>query len=193
MTDQTSPRTDAAALRVLAHPTRIRLLALLREHGPQTAALLADRVDEAPGTLSYHLTRLAEAGFIEPAPEAGTDRRERWWRARHELTTWKDSELLDDPERRAAAREFQGLIGQFYASQYAAYVDSMPQLDTEWVDAATSGDRILRLTAAELGELGAELNDLLARWSARSEAHVSGDDAERVFVLAQAYRKPATS
>ena len=38
-------------MRVLAHPTRLRLLGLLRELGPQTAALLGDIVDEAPGTV----------------------------------------------------------------------------------------------------------------------------------------------
>ncbi|MFZ4842944.1 ArsR/SmtB family transcription factor [Mycetocola saprophilus] len=193
MTDQTPHRTDAAALRVLAHPTRVRLLALLREHGPQTAAHLATHIDEAPGTLSYHLGKLAEAGFIESAPEARVDRRENWWRARHELTSWSDSEVLGDPERRSASRDFQRLIGQFYATQHAAYIDSLELLEPEWIDAATTGDRVLRLTASELGDLSAELSELFDRWGARSATHVPGDGSEAVILVGQAYRKPAVT
>jgi hypothetical protein len=40
--------TDAAALRALAHPLRLRLLGLLRAFGPSTASRLAQRCGE-PG------------------------------------------------------------------------------------------------------------------------------------------------
>jgi len=105
--DRATRLTDAASLRVLAHPTRLRLLGLLRQHGPQTAAHLGDRVDEAPGTISYHLGKLASIALIEEAPGTGTDRRERWWRATSELTTWEPADALDDPATAAASTAMQ--------------------------------------------------------------------------------------
>ncbi|MET1051364.1 MAG: helix-turn-helix domain-containing protein, partial [Mycetocola sp.] len=85
--------TSATSMRVLAHPTRLRLLGLLREGGPQTAAQLGDVVDEAPGTVSYHLSKLASIDLIEPADAQSTDRRERWWRATTTVTSWEPAEL----------------------------------------------------------------------------------------------------
>lgn len=177
-------------MRVLAHPTRLRLLGLLRRLGPQTAALLAEHVDEAPGTLSYHLSKLAQSGFIEEAPEEGADRRERWWRATHAETVWDEEEFSRDPEKHAAYREMSRVIGQHYAQNLDEYVQALPNLPEEWVRAALITDRQMRLTAPELAELRRETAELEQRWLAVSSAHAPGDDSEEVVFLAQIYRKP---
>ena len=66
-------------VRGLAHPLRVAMLRLLREHGPATATGLAEQLGESSGTTSYHLRQRAY-GFIVEAEGMGT-RRQRWWQA----------------------------------------------------------------------------------------------------------------
>jgi DNA-binding transcriptional ArsR family regulator len=195
MTPRDTDRTtlnSAASMRVLAHPTRLRLLGLLRERGPQTAAQLGDVVDEAPGTISYHLGKLASIALIEPAEPRSTDHRERWWQATTQLTSWEPADLLDDPEKLAASLLLEKAIAQAHAAQLADYIDAMPGLPREWVAASASGDRSLRLTVDELGMLRAELEALADRWQETSAAHdpAATDGAEQVVLVYQAYRQP---
>ena len=195
MTPPDAPRTtltSAASMRVLAHPTRLRLLGLLRERGPQTAAQLGDIVDEAPGTISYHLGKLASIALIEPAEVQSSDQRERWWQATSVLTSWEPADLLDDPDKLAASAGLQKSIAQAYAAHYTAYIDATPTLPREWVAAAASSDRSLRLTVDELSRMRAELEALVERWLATSAAHdpAAADGAEPVVLVYQAYRRP---
>jgi len=179
---------DAAHMRALAHPTRLRIVGLLRTGGPQTAAMLGEQIDEAPGTISYHCGRLADAQFIEAAPELGTDRRERWWRATADHTSWNLADAFDDPERLLAATTLDRTVVRAYAAEYEAFVDRAPAMGREWVAASHSADRALRLTVDELRELGAELQTVLDRWEARSADHGPGDGSERVTAVVQSYR-----
>lgn len=203
--DETTTRstlTTAASMRVLAHPTRLRLLGLLRERGPQTAAMLGEVVDEAPGTISYHLSKLASIDLIEPADARSSDQRERWWKATAELTSWEPAELLADPAQLAASSVLQKSIAQAYAARYSDYIDAMPELPVEWVAAGASGDRMLRLTVGELAEMRAELEALVGRWLETSARHDGAshdgalhddsghDGAQSVAVVYQAYRRP---
>ncbi|WIB26361.1 helix-turn-helix domain-containing protein [Curtobacterium sp. MCSS17_015] len=181
---------DPAHMRALAHPTRLRILGLLRTGGPHTAAMLGDQVDEAPGTISYHCTRLAAVGLIEPAPEVGTDRRERWWRAVHESSSWDLAAALDDPERVLAATALNHVIAGVYAARWEAFVERAASFGPAWAAASASTDTVLRLTADELVSLGAEVQAVVERWRPRSDAHDAGDGSEQVFVLNQAYRWP---
>lgn len=183
---------DPAHMRALAHPTRLRILGLLRANGPQTAAMLGDLIDEAPGTISYHCGRLAGAGLIEPAAEQGTDRRERWWRAVHESSSWSLEDALDDPERALAVSALDRAVARTYAANYEAYVDRAATFGRDWVAAGTSSDRVIRLTVAELGELGADLIAVMEKWRDVGARHVAGDGSEQVVVLQQAYRWPRT-
>ena len=192
-TDPTrSTLTSAASMRVLAHPTRLRLLGLLRERGPQTAAQLGDVVDEAPGTVSYHLAKLASIDLIEPAEPQTRDRRERWWKATTPLTSWDTAVLLDDPDKAAASSALQKSVGQAYAARFSDYVDSLPSLPRRWVEAGTSSDRMLNLTVDELAALTAELEAVVARYAEVSEANGASEDrgAEAVSVVYQTYRRP---
>src|SRR4051812_7753074 len=69
-----SPR---AALRATAHPTRNRILELLRERPSMTATECAGILHLTPKTCSYHLQTLASSGLIEEVPTPG---RNRPWR-----------------------------------------------------------------------------------------------------------------
>ncbi|WP_460772150.1 ArsR/SmtB family transcription factor [Microbacterium sp. GXF7504] len=179
------PRSDAAHLRVLVHPTRVRLLGLLREHGPQTASMLGAHVDEAPGTLSYHLSKLAEAGYIHEEERPG-DRRQRWWSATHSATVWDDAELARDPDSLAASRDFSRAVMQEYARRFDAYLAGTPELGEDWVRAGMSTDRLLHLTAEQLQGLREDLLAVAAKWQAVSDT--ATPDAAQVTVVLQAYR-----
>jgi hypothetical protein len=179
-------------MRVLAHPTRLRLLGLLRERGPQTATQLGDVVDEAPGTISYHLGKLASIALIEPTAAQSTDQRERWWKATTLLTSWEPADLLGDPDKLAASSTLQKSIAQAYATRFTDYIDAAPTLPREWVAAGASSDRSLRLTVDELTAMRAELEILVDRWLDTSAAHdtATADGAEPVVLVYQAYRRP---
>jgi DNA-binding transcriptional ArsR family regulator len=190
--DRRTTLTSAASMRVLAHPTRLRLLGLLRERGAQTAAQLGDVIDEAPGTISYHLGKLASSGLIEPAEAQSTDQRERWWQATTPLTSWEPADLLGDPDTLAASSALQKSIAQAYAARFTEYIDTAATLPREWVAAGASGDRSLRLTAGELATMRGELEEFVDRWLDTSAAHdpAADDGAEPVVLVYQAYRRP---
>lgn len=172
----------------MAHPTRLRLLGLLRMGGAQTGVMLAGQVDEAAGTVSYHLKTLEAAGLVVKAEPQSEDRRAQWWAAAHDRTTWDDGQLAFDPETAEASQQLNHVVGQIYAQQWSAYVDSIPTIGREWVDAAHSSDSGLRLTPAQLAELSAELDAVAERWQTLSAAQ-SDAAAEPVTLITQAYRR----
>jgi DNA-binding transcriptional ArsR family regulator len=71
---------DAKSLQALAHPMRGLILDILRSDGPATGAALGRRLDLRAGSVSWHLQKLAEHGYVEIVPDRGRGR-ERWWRA----------------------------------------------------------------------------------------------------------------
>jgi DNA-binding transcriptional ArsR family regulator len=186
---------SAAELRVVAHPTRLRIIGLLRRLGPQTGAMLGAELGESAGTVSYHLRSLADAGLVaetdSPRGE-GADRRERWWRAAQERTVWDPAEALDDPERAGATSALMHAVGREYAARWSAYVAELPRLPREWVAAAQTTDDQLRLTVTELAALRDEISELMGRWRGVSAAHEPGDGSEPVALVAQAYRMPGS-
>ncbi len=180
--------TDPRAMRALAHPTRLRLLGELRVRGPQSVGMLSQIVDEAPGSVSYHLGTLESYGFVEQAPEHARDRRERWWRAAHARTTWEPLEALEDPERRAASDSLRRAILRRYLEGLEAYLEAEPTLGPEWVRSTASSDAILALTSDELAELRDDLEALAAKWEGRSDA--ARPDARPVTLIYHAFRRP---
>ncbi|MBA3524404.1 MAG: helix-turn-helix transcriptional regulator, partial [Geodermatophilaceae bacterium] len=66
--------TDAAVLAALAHPTRRRLMDVLKVHEAATVGMLAEQLDVAVGSASHHLGVLAQAELVAEAPERARDR-----------------------------------------------------------------------------------------------------------------------
>ncbi len=174
-------------MRALAHPLRLRILGELRVRGPQSVGMLSDLVDEAPGSISYHIGRLAQFGFVEEAPELARDKRERWWRSTHAMTAWDTAQALADPEQRAASMELRRAIMQRYLAGFEAYLETEPTLSPEWVRGTTSNDAVLHLTSDELVELQVDLEALTQRWQARSDRN--RDQARAVTLMVQAFRR----
>ncbi|MEX2984065.1 ArsR/SmtB family transcription factor [Streptomyces sp. C36] len=164
-------RIDARSLRGLAHPLRMRIFELLSLDGPATATLLAERLGENTGTVSWHLRHLAEHGFIEEETGRGT-KRERWWRRVGVANELNIAEFRDDPESRGALSVYLHELVQQYFSRVVTYVNE--DWDAEWRAAGTVSDwRDLRLSPEQLAALNAELMAVIAR-------HTPAPDAEPV-------------
>jgi DNA-binding transcriptional ArsR family regulator len=183
---------DAGAMRALAHPMRLRILGLLRVDGPATVGMIAERTGEAAGSASYHMQTLAKHGFVEPAPELARDRRERWWRAAHQVTSWQPAEFLGDPERHAASDAMRRAVLDAYHRELLEALDAEAHLDAEWVAASDSSDGAAYLTLDEFRELGAELAAVRERWFARGrDERERPEGARAVRWITHTFPRPA--
>jgi DNA-binding transcriptional ArsR family regulator len=149
--------TDPRALRALAHPTRLRLVGLLRREGPLTATQAGALIGEVPASASFHLRQLAKYGLVEEA--AGGRGRERPWQATAMFTSW--SGAGGSPDLAIADQMLTAVVAERYAEQLQAWLAAKPGEPVEWQEAAGLGDALLYVTADELTRIGEELDDLL--------------------------------
>ncbi|MEB3042478.1 ArsR/SmtB family transcription factor [Rhizobium mulingense] len=136
---------EPSALKALAHPVRLRMLGMLRIDGPATATQLAVRLGLNSGATSYHLRQLAQYGFIEDAPHAS--RRDRWWRASHELTSVPASEAEGEALDLDIAFNQAALSLQVGQMQQA--LEEYAELPAEWRRATATDDIIIPMTAEQ--------------------------------------------
>lgn len=175
-------RLDPRNLKGLAHPLRVRILGSLREEGPATASMLAERLGESSGATSYHLRQLADFGFIEEDPDRGS-RRERWWRAAQRSTWFDEKSLVRDPESRVLGAEYLRAIADGAAARTLAWIDSLPAAPDDWASVGMISDYGLRMRPDELRELADDIEKLVARY----RVFESGTEAEagEVYVSVQ--------
>ena len=174
--------TDVRALRALAHPLRNRLLGLLRLDGPSTATLLGRRVGESSGSTSYHLRQLAAYGFVEEVPDHGTGR-ERWWQARHRMTSWQAEQVVGQEGGSEVQDELTRLQIAGHARVLDAWLEQREQLGPAWTTAASLNDYALRLTPPQARALAEELTAVLDRWLEQHPAAEPAEGSELVSVL----------
>ncbi|WP_344247702.1 metalloregulator ArsR/SmtB family transcription factor [Isoptericola hypogeus] len=179
--------TEAKALAALANPFRARIMDALKVDGPSTASGLARRTGQAVGSASHHLKVLRDAGLVAEAPELAKDRRERWWRLVAPGLRWSRQEFADDTAAVAAAQAAEALGAQRQFERTRAWLANAESAP-EWDATAFATQSWLHLSPAELDELGAEVLELLARWSRRDRPD---DDVERESVLVFARGFPA--
>jgi DNA-binding transcriptional ArsR family regulator len=174
--------TDSKVLVAMAHPLRRRLLSLLKLDGPSTASALAQRTDQAVGSISHHLRALAAADLIEEAPELARDRRERWWRRTAPALGWSSADFTDDAASDAVVRAAGSLNLDIQVSHARRWLQATDEERARWPDGPFSADSWMRLTDAELAELSAEMTGLIRRWADRQ---LPDDGRERgtVFVF----------
>ncbi|MCH0543077.1 helix-turn-helix transcriptional regulator [Streptomyces sp. MUM 203J] len=175
------PGRDAAALKALTHPLRIRLLGLLRQDGPATASELAVVTGESSASTSYHLRVLAKHGFVAEAEHR--DGRERRWRAVHAVTSWDNGAMEASPVSRAfVSLSRRRQVEHLEASLVRYEADAAEgRLAPEWAQAAGISDLMPRLTPESLREL----METVARTVEELAARDAGDPrAEQVVFLA---------
>jgi DNA-binding transcriptional ArsR family regulator len=141
--------TDPRALRAVAHPVRLALVALLRREGPLTATQAGELLGESAASCSFHLRQLAKYGLVE---EAGGGRgRERPWRATALFTSWPN--VAPTTETAAAAEVLNRLVIERYFEQIMRWLEARSDEPLEWREAAGFGDWMLYLTPSEAAEL----------------------------------------
>lgn len=188
--DSADPKKKAKALRVMANPLRMRIMGVLRTYGSQTVGQLADKLDEAPGGISYHLSQLADAGMAERAGQENGDRRKSWWKASASSTVVSpsDIEYIDNE----TVGLFRKSVEISYESAYMRYLDSVNFLPRHWAEAGTSNDHLIDLTAQELTAMVQELEEVILKWSQLHEGTAKKKKAEpdtaKVAVILQAFR-----
>ena len=146
-------------LKALTHPTRLRMLGMLRIDGPATATTLAARLGINTGATSYHLRQLAQHGFITD-DEARGNGRERWWRAAHASTRtdWEDD---PDPADQETLDAYLQSVVVVYTQMLQQAVEERATLSMEWRAASTFSDYGIRLTAGRARTLVDKLDQLL--------------------------------
>ena len=176
--------TDSRVLAAMAHPLRRRLLTLLKLDGPATVGVLAQRTDQAVGNVSHHMRTLAAAGLVEEVPELARDRREHWWRRTASQLRWSSADFADDAAAEAVARAAESLNLDYQVGVVRQWAQAADEEHARWPAGPFATDSWMRLTDAELAELGAEMTALITRWADRDR---TGDGQERapVFVFAR--------
>jgi predicted ArsR family transcriptional regulator len=173
--------TDPRALRALAHPTRMKLVGLLRREGPLTATQAGALIGEIPASASFHLRQLAKYGLVEEA--AGGRGRERPWRATASFTSWSSAGAT--PAMAIADQMLSTVVAERYMEQLLKWLDEKPDEPLAWQQAALFGDMPLYLTVAELKQLGEQLEELLDPFLERVGDAGKRPDGARLVTLIQ--------
>ena len=132
MPDAVVQLTDPRALRAVAHPTRLKLLALLRRVGPLTATQAGHRINESPAGCSFHLRQLAKWGLVE---EAGGGRgRARPWRATAMGHEWAARGPRGEPDE--ASDMLTRVVVERWFDESLNWVERRREETEEWSEAA---------------------------------------------------------
>jgi DNA-binding transcriptional ArsR family regulator len=162
--------TDPKAIRALAHPARLVVIEELYSGKELTATECAELAGLSPSAMSYHLRSLEKVGIVERAESTG-DGRERPWRA-------AGGYLSVDAESDIAEGATLGtLVLNRLTDQFNAWLARRSQEDPAWRDAALLSSGQVRMTPAELDDLGALLGKELDRYRGRED---DPPDARRV-------------
>lgn len=163
MEEQRKVHLDGRQMRVVAHPLRARLLGLLRVEGPATATGLAGQLGTNSGATSYHLRQLAEVGLVEEDASRGQGR-ERWWRAAHDVSSWRADDYKDDPDAAAAAAWMESYWLRRFVDNAETWQRERDDYSSEWRDAATFSDYWLELSAEQLRAMSEEIDGVIERY-----------------------------
>lgn len=163
MADRNNVQLTNRQIRVLAHPLRIRLLARLRGEGPATATKLAEMLSTNTGATSYHLRQLAEVGLVVEEERPGSGR-QRWWRAAHDMSSWRRSDYTEDPDASAAAVWLETFQVNRFVEVAEMWQHGVRREPEEWQDAGGVSDYVLTLTAGQMRELVDELEEVVERY-----------------------------
>ena len=170
---------DRAALAMLAHPLRSRLLEELRVTGPATATTLASVLHTNSGATSYHLRKLAEVALVVDSGH-GTGRR-RLWSASNRSRPRDEgpSGHTDDPDAQAAlawlARDYLHL----FSDRAQQWLDTQDRWPADWREQVGLSDHLVQVTAGQLLALRSDLAEVLERYR---RVGAGNPDAKRVSV-----------
>ncbi len=154
---------DLETLKAFAHPLRMKLLGLLHSDGPATASELGRQLRESSGSTSYHLRQLERFGFVVE-DEDQPSKRERVWRAAHDVTSWRSSDFTDSEAGRAADAVIRDHQMRYLLDRAERWAAERDQFGPEWIDAAGHSDMRLHLRAEDVRRLSEELFAVIERF-----------------------------
>jgi DNA-binding transcriptional ArsR family regulator len=170
--------TDPKAMRALSHPVRLAILSHLQRNGPATATQLAPHVGATPSVTSWHLRHLAEFGLI--VDDESPDRKQRYWKAASRGFRF---EMPDDEEGRAAGHQLRDAMHAANIAQLSRWVDQVqPRLSGEWDRVAGASNTRVDVTAEEVEQIMAGLEQLLAPYVHRAAEDLPPDTATVRFL-----------
>lgn len=145
--------TGAADMKALAHPLRLDLLELLMVHGPLSATEAAQRLEQTPANVSWHLRKLAEHGLARQAT-SGPGRR-RPWKVVVESLSWGE-----DAEDEATAAALHDVTLEREVQTLRTALAHVPDEAGAWGQATEVYQSRLWLTAHEASEIGTQIREL---------------------------------
>jgi predicted ArsR family transcriptional regulator len=182
--DESSITPSPQQLRALTHPTRLRMLGMLRIDGPATATSLAARLGINTGATSYHLRQLAQHGFVVDDDTQGNGR-DRWWKAAHR-STMTEVRAAEDPDARETTEAYLQSVVVVMTEWMQRAVEELPLMPAEWTEATTFSDWVVKLTPrrakAVVEALATSLTDV--------EAEEGDEDAEDFVIQLSAFPFP---
>jgi DNA-binding transcriptional ArsR family regulator len=182
---------EARQVRVLAHPVRARLLGKLRLDGAATATRLAAALGTNTGATSYHLRRLAEVNLVIEEPGAGQGR-ERWWRAAHEVSSWRRESVSGDDNATAAVDWLHTFDLNVMVDNVESWHRAEETEPVAWRHASDLSESVLLLTPSQLGELTRELRAVIERHR-QDAAQAAEPDARQILIYLYAVPRPVVS
>jgi hypothetical protein len=145
------------------------LLGRLRGEGPATATGLAGVLGTNTGATSYHLRQLAEAGLVVEEERSGAGR-QRWWRAAHDMSSWRRSYYLDDPDATAAAEWLEAFQVNRFVELAEQWRRGLPDEPAEWRDTGELSDYLLHMDPDQVRALMGDIEQLVERHVAAAKA-----------------------
>jgi DNA-binding transcriptional ArsR family regulator len=175
--------TDPAALKALAHPLRMALLAALVTEGPLTASQAAVLVDASPSNCSWHLRKLAEHGFVRET--RGATGRQRPWQAVSEGLSWGDDPAESpDAASALAADALTDVLVEREVQRLRAARASRDREPTAWREATGLNHTQVWLTAEEAAEVRSALRTLLSTHTERAASpHLRPEGARLISLV----------
>ena len=178
--------SEPERIRALAHPLRLQLLELLKEHGDLTASECAGLTSESVASCSFHLRTLEKYRFIERAEPRG---REKPWRLLMRTGYSADADP-GIPGSVAATAELALLAFHHRAkaveAAFARLVDEPP----EWVTATSLASFGVWATASEMSALGDRISALLEPFLGRDDPVNRPDGARRARLMVTIHVDP---
>lgn len=159
-----SPISDPARIRALAHPVRLELLDFLGDVEDATATQCAEHIGESVASCSFHLRTLHKHGFIERAESRG---REKPWRV-----VKGGYDLRPRPEQPGSAvaiSEVASLHLTRESERIRGFLSQFQHEEHEWTEATTLASGSFWATAEEAARFCEDLRNLSERFAGRSE------------------------
>ena len=170
----------SAMLKAYTHPLRRQMLQLFRQREHLRAADIAEALDVAANSASFHLRVLADAELIEEAPEHARDRRDRVWVARRQALS------LGGPENPVPDEVLGGVMLNAVAEEHHDMLRRVLTWSPEYISGrttevhATFTQRTVRLTGAEFDALMERIDDVMTE---AVEAHDRDDPDSRPWQI----------